>query len=202
MINKKKLLGKEPELIGDKDAVHVAIISVRAGSSIESGEWCKLNEFNEAVPCNRESAVGVADPWRKGVINTGSLLWLLPNPDSIANVAHTWDHPDFANVEPTREIQRNKYLEEYATTLGLTYNQLIKHCSNYVQNKTPILYDGSLSEEELDNVIDEWRYDFYDMWNEWAAEARYEFYNVGSECCPEYEYPDINHMFKFQGRSV
>ncbi len=47
MINKKNLLGKAPHELGDKDAIHVAIVAVRAGIVITPG----YEFYNEGSAC-------------------------------------------------------------------------------------------------------------------------------------------------------
>jgi hypothetical protein len=63
MINKRNLLGKTPEELGTKDAVHAAIVAVRAGQPIRPGQRCSINIDGEAVP--DVNGVGVADPFLK-----------------------------------------------------------------------------------------------------------------------------------------
>ena len=60
-INKVKTLGKQPETLGEKDAVHVAIVSVRAGSYLDPGQKVGMNSDGEAVWDNK--GVGVVDPF-------------------------------------------------------------------------------------------------------------------------------------------
>ncbi len=50
MINKKNLLGRPPDELGLKDAVHVAIASVRAACAINPGQRCKINDYGGGNP--------------------------------------------------------------------------------------------------------------------------------------------------------
>jgi hypothetical protein len=89
VINKKNVLGKAPFDLGTKDAIHVAIVAVRAGQLVQPGQRCGLNEHREAVP--NEKGVGVADPFVKGPILTGTSFWLLMAQDEVPNVQHVWE---------------------------------------------------------------------------------------------------------------
>ena len=195
MINKKKTLGKTPLILGEKDAIHVAIVSVRAAKHIELGSWCKLNEHREAVSCNRKEGIGIADPFLNKGINTGDNFWLMMDGSQVETVSHTWDHKvDFS--APDREIKLNKYLEDYAKQFGLTYQQLMKALDQLVENEnSSVMYEGTLNEENLDEALDS--ADSCDMWYEWCNETGYEFENIGTGCCPEYEYPSLYNMFEY-----
>jgi hypothetical protein len=190
MINKKNLLGKQPFDLGDKDAIHVAIVAVRAGAAISPGQRCGLNENREAVP--NEDGCGVADPFLRTPIARGTPFWLLMDLQEIPNVAHTWDHPTLDFSPPVVEVQKNRWLQRYADEYGVTYEQLMDACKAVLESDTPVPYPGTKAEEDINMGL----IDTYDIWSEWSGETGYEFYNVGSECCPEYEYPEGN-LFSF-----
>jgi hypothetical protein len=186
MINKKNLLGKTPDELGDKDAIHVAIVSVRAGSSIKPGQKCGLNKDREAVADSK--GVGVADPFRKKTILRGESFWLLLNQDAVPNVRHEWEHPDVDFSAPTVEVKKNSVIQEAADVFGVTYEQVMAACAHVVEHDEPAVYPGTkgtLPEDGEDFEKD-------DVFSEWADETLYEFENQGSACCPEYSYPDCD----------
>lgn len=184
MINRKNFLGRTPEELALKDAVHVAIVSVRAACFISPGTKCTINEFGEAVAGN---GPGIANPWHKGDINRGDYFWLLLNPTELETVQHTWSHNKFEFNKPTREPQLNSILEEYANEFGVSYQQLMDAIRKVVDSGRSVIHPGGKTEEELDMLND----DIYDLWYEWAEEVNYEFDNMGTMCCPEYDYPRI-----------
>jgi hypothetical protein len=183
MINKKNLLGKTPHDLNEKDAIHVAIVSVRAACAIEPGTKCGLNQFKEAIPDSK--GVGIADPWRRHTITRGETFWLLLNQDEVPNVKHVWEHPTAEFGVPTRDVLLNAILLDYANYLGITYKQLMDACEKVVESGRAVKYPGNKTAEEREEAyIDKWQ-----LWAEWAGETNYEFPNMGTECCPEYEYP-------------
>lgn len=190
MINKKNVLGKSPDELGAKDAVHVAIVSVRAACAITPGRRCGLNEFNEAIPNGK--GPGIADPFRKGMISTGDTFWLLMDQRQIATVKHTWDHPSVAFDPPTREVELSKWLLAAAQSVGITYGQLMSACSERVRTGEPVLFPGTMTEDEFEDTD----FDYYGAWSEWCEETGYdEFPDYGSACCPEIDYPsDLFHF--------
>jgi hypothetical protein len=191
MINKKNLLGREPEALGMKDAIHTAIVSVRAGKPIQPGQRCGMNADREAVPDSK--GVGVADPFLKGRIATGQWFWLILAQDEIPTVAHVWEHPTVDFRPPSAEVRHNKYLHEIAEELGITYEQLMDSCAAAVETWRAVPFPGTKTEEECEAALD----DRWNIFDEWAAETGHEFENEGSACCPETVIPD--ELFSFNG---
>lgn len=187
MINKKKFLGKNPDVIGLKDAVHVAIVSCVAGAAIKGGGRVQLNPDGHAINANDSQGFGVADPFI-GIVARGEKFWVLVDPDSVAEVAHTWDHAQQFPVD-AKPVEKNRYLARYATDLGVTYEQLIEAMSSYMRTDRHSPYPGNLTVDEGEKVCD--KLETGDMWYEWSNETGYEFENNGSECCPEYDYPRV-----------
>lgn len=185
MINKKNVLGKEPEELGVRDAVHTAIVAVRAAVPIKPGTRCGLNEHREAIP--KKNGPGIADPMRKcAFIPRGGLVWLILDQDEVPNVQHMWEHPTIDFSPPTREVVHNKVLSDAANELGLTYEQLMSACKQVVETDKPVLYPGTKALQDVQEIMGDIS---YDLWQAWAAENFYEFPNDGSDCCPEYQYP-------------
>lgn len=195
MINKKNVLGKSPSDLGDKDAIHVAIVAVRAGKPIAPGSRVGLNEFSEAVP--DEKGPGVADPFLKSTILTGQSFWLLMAQTEIPNVRHVWEHPDIPFLPPTREAKRNATLQSIADRIGLTYEQLMEACGKINETDQPVLYSGTKTREEVEQEIEDM--ERYDLWSEWGEENLYDFPNDGTDCCPEYRHPDCE-LFSFKDK--
>jgi hypothetical protein len=191
MINRKNVLGKEPEELGIKDAVHTAIVSVRASCPITPGERVGLNQYNEAVPDKK--GVGVADPFRRKVILLGQTFWLLLDQDAVPNVQHVWEHEEIKFDPPTREIQRNQTILSFASGFGLEYEQLMDACARVVHTNKTVAYVGPKPAEEVKEAIAS--DGLYDLWSEWSSETLYEFDNYGSDCCPEWNYP--NKLFHY-----
>lgn len=190
MINKKNVLGKTPDELGTKDAIHTAIVAVRAGLPIYPGSKCRMDEDREAVPDDKGD--GVADPFRRGVILAGDSFWLLMNQDAVPNVQHVWEHPTIDFRPPTCEVQRNATIAAEAEKFGVTYEQIMEAAAYVVERNRPAKYLGNLSVDELQTANDDLSDQPWEFWGEWSAESLHEFDNCGSECCPEYEYPDCD----------
>lgn len=185
MINKKKFLGKNPDDVGIKDAIHVAIVSVLAGSAIQTGSRVKLNNDGHAVCASGREGFGVADPF-VGTVARGDRFWVLIDPDKVDTVSHTWEmNLQFPTTVP--EVKKNRTIQEVADAIGVKYEDLMQACTSYVNTDRKSPYPGMKTVDEVEAAVEE--IELYELWSEWSEETGYEFYNIGSECCPEYEYP-------------
>jgi len=186
-INKKNLLGRSPEELGIKDAVHVAIVSLRAGQALKPADHITLNDEREAVRCDPSKSFGVVNPFVNGPTVRGTWFWGLLHMQEVPSVQHHWDHPEHSFAAPTTEPKRNKYLSEFADKLGITYEALMAACQTCAIKEQQTPYSAPLSQSDFDKA---WEEDRYDIWSEWSEESGHDFYNNGTECCPEYDYPD------------
>lgn len=192
-INKRSYLGKQPVELGVKDAIHVAIVSLRAGKVLQPGEHIRLNEDREAMPSDPKNSFGIVDPFLNGTVARGQMFWGLMKMEEIPNVRHQWDHPEHSFDAPTVEVKKNKCLELYANQLGVTYEKLMEACQSKAQDDNPLKYDGTLSEEELDCAQDNLD---SDLWYSWMDETGWEFPKGGTVCCPEDDLPGTT-LFRF-----
>lgn len=103
MKNEAKL-GTIPNGDEGRDAVHVAIVPIRAATKLFSGSPVRLNARHEAESCCVEDAIGVVDPFMpedKRHVAIGSWFWLCLYPKTITGLRHVWDHPSFPVTEIT-----------------------------------------------------------------------------------------------------
>jgi len=113
-----------------RDAIHIAVIPVRASWDGQRGDQVKVKQIgNEYVTTDEGEFVGIADPFLKGKwIEKGDIFWLLLFPETITGLRHVWSHPAFQEEtnQPTDiEKQRaEEWLRELAERLGRT-------CTNY-----------------------------------------------------------------------
>lgn len=191
MINKKNELGKVPFELGTKDAVHVAIVSVRAGRAIKPGSPCTMDDKGEAIPS--ATGVGIADPFRKTGIARGEAFWLILNQDAVPNVRHVWEHEKFTFEAPSGELVKNRDIDRAATILHVTYDELMAACDQLVSKDVGLPYPRPIEASKLEDLIE--AIDSYDLWYEWSSETGYDFPNCGSDCCPEYDYPSVSSLF-------
>lgn len=182
MINKKNELGRVPEELGQKDALHVAIVSVRTGETLKPGDRVKMKD-GFAVKSNVNDAIGVVDPFRKeDKILLGEDIWILLGLKEVPNVKHVWDHPTESFLPPEKGfLKYPKYFSELCKFHGVEPKVAVKAAFDYLKNG---------NKTKIPNVQKLEEFEFYDFWSEWAAIVDYEFENYGTYCCPEYDYPE------------
>lgn len=124
MQNESKL-GTIPYGGEGRDAVHVAIVPVRAAQLLRCGDAVKLNAAGKAVPCEVYEAIGAVDPFLPEYcreLHEDEWFWLCLFPKTITGLRHVWEHPSFPESLPQvgrspepglDKIASRTWLEEY-----------------------------------------------------------------------------------------
>lgn len=81
---------------GVRDAVHVAVIAVRAQTVLEPGEDV------DATGHITGKMVGIVDPFLKEEVKIDQKFWLYLYPRTITGLNHQWTHPDFPEQEQAK----------------------------------------------------------------------------------------------------
>ena len=114
-----------PATSGIRDAIHVPVISGRAGGRIDPGDPVKyVGGFDKWYPCETIDMHGVYNPFSSESVKYGDLLWVMLRPGSITDLQHVWTHPDFENAgqpvtgKPTTEqVEKSeKWLRNFCET--------------------------------------------------------------------------------------
>jgi hypothetical protein len=188
MINKKNVLGQHPYELGTKDAVHVAIVAVRAACPIAPGQRCGLNNDQEAIPDG--DGPGIADPFRAKTIMTGDSFWLVLNQDAVPNVQHVWDHPTIDFSAPTKPARRDPVIQMWADKFQITYESIMERAQECVDEWKPVEYRGTLVGDDLEAAKQEFGNNEWEFWSSWNDEMGGDALpNEGSVCCPELTFP-------------
>lgn len=88
-----------PADVGGRDAVHVAVISARAGQNLFPGQHVGLRPGEgerEAWPIDK--LIGIVDPFITGKVGAGARFWLYLYPRTITGLHHVWAHPDIPDA--------------------------------------------------------------------------------------------------------
>lgn len=107
-------------IIGDnekRDAIHLAVIPVKAGVSLMAGMYINAVD-GVAKPDPR--GLGIVDPFIDGPIEPGQNFWMVLRPRIIKSLRHVWSHPSFPDeigVTPKPSKQESeKWLREFCST--------------------------------------------------------------------------------------
>ncbi len=108
-----------------RDAVHVAVIPMKAAHLLHPGQHIGL--VDQETAGSVEKPIGVVDPFLKTHVKAGERFWLCLYPGSITSLNHVWTHPAFHAVESKPEddpgpvpdkAASEKWLREYASRVS------------------------------------------------------------------------------------
>lgn len=157
-------LGKIHEYKEHRDAIHLGVEPVEAGSRIL---WpgCRITvKDGKAYECKEGmKPMGIVDPFLEShtSIKKGTRFWCVLMPREVTSLRHVWEHPDFpttAEITPSeKEIEKliaqrtreaiskslstmglqadgKEWIANYAETLGTDYQTLMDGADQYVFN--------------------------------------------------------------------
>lgn len=81
-----------------RDAIHVAVEPVIAGTKLAPGQNVKLVDGVAHYARDVNDGVGIVDPFLHDLVDPGQRFWLLMYPRTITSLRHVWSHPDFDDV--------------------------------------------------------------------------------------------------------
>ena len=111
--------------VGGRDAVHVAVIAVKAGTVLCAGAHVGLtqNEAGEYVAHYSGEEIGIVDPFIKDLVKPNQRFWLYLYPRTITSLRHNWTHPAFADAKtgetyarPTERAESEAWLRAFCET--------------------------------------------------------------------------------------
>lgn len=87
-------LGATPPENAERDAIHVAVVPMVAGQTLQPGQRVELFTRKTAL-ATRGVGVGIVDPFRDCAVMCGERFWLLLHPNTVTGMRHHWSHPSF-----------------------------------------------------------------------------------------------------------
>lgn len=124
------MLGRTP-VSTEKDAVHVAIVSVEAGQNLKPGTHVEL-KHGKAVMKDPHSdfefkPIGIVDPFLRTNIEKGQNFYLCLYPETVTGMRHEWGHPAFDDLASVKS-----QLEDIGKRYHTSYEQIIEACEAFV----------------------------------------------------------------------
>jgi hypothetical protein len=81
-----------------KDAIHMAVVSVVAGSTLAPGMRVGFITGG-AVSDECKTPIGIVDPFLDHNVKEGESFWLCMFPKTVTNLRHEWTHPELTKVD-------------------------------------------------------------------------------------------------------
>lgn len=164
-------LGVKPDVTGLKDAVHVAVIAVTAGSGLQPGQHVTIKR-GVASACLPAAAHAIVDPFLLSPVASGHVCYACLMPGMVTGMRHQWECAvvDMPVCENTRireydadELVTGDWLEKFAVEqLGCTYREMMDHISEWLSSGMPYIESGS------DKMRETWYANEKKFWPMWS----------------------------------
>jgi len=89
-----------------RDAIHLAVIPVVAGSRLEPGAHITVTN-GVAEYADDPDAIGIVDPFLKNPARKGQRFWCVLYPRTINSLRHVWTHPAFPDEPAVSDVDDN-----------------------------------------------------------------------------------------------
>ncbi len=101
-MNEQPKLGELLKGDEKRDAIHVALLPVKAGHRLCPGQHVGLIGYNEDagvyVASGNAEHVGIIDPYLNGYVSPGEHCWLCFYPNTVTSLRHAFTHPSLDKI--------------------------------------------------------------------------------------------------------
>lgn len=126
------VLGKLIETPQIRDAIHVAVVPMKASEMLRPGQ--RVGIIADGISGPATDAVGIVDPYLTDVVPKGAMFWLCLLPNTVSGMRHHWSHPLFdAAIVVDEKSASVAWLTEAARSLGVDYETLVSEWSELEQ---------------------------------------------------------------------
>lgn len=152
------VLGRVPPANSERDAIHVAVIPMRASETLRAGQRVGVLGDQLAGPSNKTT--GIVDPFLTGVIAKDSWFWMALLPGTVTGMRHEWQHPAFPVPRPPafEDMDAERlFAESVAAQCGKTLAALMEDAEMFVDTGE-YEYDNSERYKQVEDWERFWRY--------------------------------------------
>lgn len=140
-----------------RDAIHIAVLPVRAGRTLKPGEDIGIED---GLATTVDEPTGIVDPFLKANVKKGQMFWMLLYPRMVTSLRHVWSHPAFegdnqpVTAKPTKrdpEIQRSQtWIQNWADDNDVDYDVLMQGAKSYLSRGEYLCEGGRWEGTHLD----------------------------------------------------
>lgn len=131
-----------PDDVGGRDAVHVAVVAVRARSILTPGQHVGIHTMDGELIAIVDDPIGIVDPYLPLAVRSGQRFWLYLYPRTITGLSHKWTHPAFADeptestyVRPAAQAEAMAWITDYAGDKGYTAKKMIDAANEWLDHR-------------------------------------------------------------------
>lgn len=142
----------------ERDAIHMAIAPVVAGTSLAPGERVIIKD-NKAFG-SKKLPIGIVDPFLTKAVKEGEIFWLFMFPNTITSLRHDWEHPKLPkNVDKNYEVKESEdWLIQWAEDESMTYTQLLQGLKEFAETGAEYYINNDLSYSRFGESKDLWKH--------------------------------------------
>ena len=132
------VLGAAPVAQSERDAIHVAVIPMKASEMLRPGQ--RVGIVSEGIAGPLSAVIGIVDPFLVDVVPKDSAFWLCLLPNTVTGMRHEWKHPSFCAATATDPKEDSvAWLKAAAVSLGVDYDTITSEWSplendDYINN--------------------------------------------------------------------
>lgn len=164
-------LGRLLDELGERDAIHVAIIPVIAATRLYPGSPVMIDAGTMTARTSSpdpKAIRAIADPFLKAIIEPGDIFYACLPPNTVTGMRHHWQHPAFSE-QPVVEKRQKPSKEE-------SLQWLENFCKTADCPELDILLKAATG-QELTNAYPEYYDCSYQVWSYKGDEDSYLHFN-------------------------
>lgn len=127
----QETLGKLLEGEYERDAIHVAVLPVVAGMTLDPGEHIGLDTDGRAIRSDGIKPIGIVDPYLIKRVYAGEQFWLCLYPRTVTTIRHEWSHPDVPDNSIPKWASMS-WMKMYASSISESYDDLMAAATAYI----------------------------------------------------------------------
>lgn len=116
-------LGSKAKVLGIRDAVHVAMISVMASTELKPGQHVGVDKTGKYSTL--ENPIGIVDPFLTNNVKQHDGFYLCLYPNTVKGMVHHWLHPSFPDNLGMDKSASIDFLMDVARSLHIEYDYMI-----------------------------------------------------------------------------
>ena len=101
-----------------RDAIHLAVDPVEAGTTLAPGDHVVIKEGLAVRAPGIGKGVGIVDPFLQDVVKKGDWFWLVVYPRTITTLRHVWEHPAFPDAVEGKGASE-RWLRDFVDSQGV-----------------------------------------------------------------------------------